>query len=108
MFNQPFFVPATIILILALPLILGLIPPNHLYGIRTAEALANKEHWYQVNRYGGCALLLSSLLYLGVAAYFPSTAAGETDFGRWLLHLAAFAGPLFVSVALIRQYGKQG
>lgn len=108
MFSQPFFVPAIIILVLAFPLILGLIPPNRVYGIRTAETLVNEQRWYQVNRYGGWAFLVSSLFYLGVAARFPSTTAGETDLGRWLLHLGAFAGPLLVSVVLIRQYGKHG
>jgi uncharacterized membrane protein len=50
MLSQPFFVPASIILLLALPLILGLIPPNRIYGVRTAETLADKSLWYQVNR----------------------------------------------------------
>ena len=107
MFSQPFFVPASIILVLALPLILGLIPPNRLYGVRTVETLADKQRWYQANRYGGWALLVSSLLYLGVAARFPSVVAGKTQFGLWLVHLVAFAGPLAVSLLLIRRYVKQ-
>jgi len=107
MFSQPFFIPASIILMLTLPLILGFIPPNRIYGIRTLETLADKQRWYQANRFGGWILLVSSLLYLGVAARFPSTTAGETDLGRWIVHLVAFAGPLIVSLVLIRQYLKQ-
>jgi len=108
MFSQPFFVPATIILLLALPLILGLIPPNRFYGVRTVETLADQQRWYQVNRYGGWAILISSLVYFAVAAGLPNVVAGKTDFGRWLLHLVAFAGPLFLSLRLIRNYIKQG
>jgi uncharacterized membrane protein len=107
MLNQPFFVPASIILLLALPLILGLIPPNRVYGVRTGETLSDKRRWYQANRYGGWALLGSSMLYLGVAALFPSTVAGSTDLGRWVLHLGAFVGPLLISLLLIRSYLKQ-
>ena len=107
MFSQPFFVPASIISVLTLPLILGLIPPNRFYGIRTVETMLDKQRWHQVNRYGGWVLLVSSLLYLGVAAYIPSTVAGETDLGRWLVHLGFFVGPLLVSIVLIRQYMKK-
>lgn len=106
MLNQPFFVPASIILLLALPLILGLIPPNRVYGVRTVQTLADKHLWYQVNRYGGWALLISSLIYLGVAWLFPSTVADEVDPGRWALHLGAFAGPLIINLLLLRGYMK--
>ena len=102
MTSQPFFIPAIIILVIVLPLILGLIPPNRIYGVRTWETLDDPQRWYQVNRYGGWALLVSSLFYLVVAAAFPSVVAGETLFGRWIVHLGAFAGPLFVSLILIR------
>jgi hypothetical protein len=108
MLSQPFFVPASIILLLVLPLILGLIPPNRFYGVRTIETLADKQRWYQVNRYGGWVLLISCLVYLAVAVLLPSVVAGQTDFARWLLHLVAFAGPLFLSLLLIRNYIKQG
>lgn len=107
MFSQPFFIPALIILVIALPLIVGIIPPNRIYGIRTVETLSDKKLWEQVNRYAGWTMLASSLVYLSVAALFPSVIAGETDFGRWVVHLVAFAGPLAVSLQLIRRYIKQ-
>ncbi len=61
MSSQPFFIPAILILVAALPLILALIPPNRFYGVRTPETLDDPQLWYQVNRYGGWALLVSSL-----------------------------------------------
>ena len=104
MLHQPFFVPTSIILLLALPLVLGLIPPNRFYGVRTTATLADTRCWYAVNRYGGWTLLGASLFYLAIAALWPSTIAGTTDLGRWVLHLAGFAGPLLVSLQLIRAY----
>ena len=102
MLHQPFFIPASITLLLALPLLLGLIPPNRLYGVRTATTLADKRRWYDANRYAGWTLLGASLFYLAIAAFSPT--AGGTDFGRWLVHLGAFAGPLLMSLLLIRRH----
>lgn len=102
MFAQPFFIPAVIFLLISLPLIFGLIPPNRFYGVRTRETFANPEVWYRTNRVAGGAFVVSSLLYLLVAAFFPSNVAGQTDFGRWLVHLLVFAGSLVVSFAFVR------
>jgi len=107
MFHQPFFIPASLMLVFALPLILGIVPPNRLYGIRTAETLADEQRWYQVNQYAGWVLSGSSLLYLSVAMFFPSVIAGETLPGRWLVHLAAFVAPLIMSLVFIRRQVRQ-
>ena|SRR5215211_5976914 len=107
MLSQPFFVPATLFLVLSLPLILRLIPPNRLYGIRTIKTLADKQLWYQVNRFGGWALFVSSLFYLCVAAFLPSVSTGEMIFARWVVHLGAFVGPLLLSLVLLRGYLKR-
>jgi hypothetical protein len=102
MLNQPFFVPAILILLLSIPLVVGLIPPNRGYGIRTAKTLSDDQFWYRANRFGGWALLISSGVYLAAAALmlnFPSA-----SFVVWLLHLGAFGVPLLVSLLLIRRY----
>ncbi len=104
MLHQPFFVPACIMLFLALPLILGLIPPNRFYGVRTSTTVTDKRRWFDANRYAGWTLLGSSLFYLAIAALWPSKSAGTTDLGRWVLHLAGFAGSLLVSLLLIRRH----
>ena len=105
MLRQPFFVPAILILLLASPLILGLIPRNRVYGVRTSKTLADDRVWHHANRYGGWALLLSSVVYLAVARALPLS--GRDDFGRWLLHLCAFVFPLVISLLRIRSYVKR-
>jgi hypothetical protein len=40
MSSQPFFVPAVIIFVVSLPLVLGLVPRNRIYGIRTRKTLS--------------------------------------------------------------------
>jgi uncharacterized membrane protein len=103
MWSQPFVIPAMIFLVLTLPLILGLIPPNRGYGIRTPATLADPQTWYRANRIGGTALCLAGLTYLVVAALDPTPLAARSDLRIWLLHLAAFALPLIGSLLLIRR-----
>lgn len=104
MTSQPFFIPSILMLLVCIPLVLGLVPRNRFYGIRTAKTLAEEHYWYSANRYGGWALLVSSLIYLLVAVSFPCPASGASDTGRWWLHLWTFAGPLIASLLLIRRY----
>lgn len=107
MISQPFFIPAILLSLLAIPLVFELIPQNPFYGVRTPRTLADKELWYRANRYIGWALIFSSIFYLLVAAMIPSTAAGTTDFARWLVHLAAFALPLLLSLLFLRSLLKE-
>jgi hypothetical protein len=46
---------------LSVPLILGKIPPNGLYGFRIPSTQQNPELWYKVNAYSGRRLLLVGL-----------------------------------------------
>ena len=107
MISQPFFIPAILLFFLAIPLIFQLIPQNPFYGVRTPKTLADKDLWYRSNKYIGWALIFSSIFYVVVAAMIPSTTAGITDFGRWLLHLAAFALPLLLSLLLLRAFLRE-
>ncbi len=103
MTGQPFFVPAILIALLAAPLILGLVPRNRVYGVRTRKTLAEDGIWYPANRLGGWLLLASSALYLLISTVVPYEAPAGS-LAAWLLHLGAFVGPLLVSVLWIRQF----
>ena len=39
---------------------MGSIEPNNYYGIRIDQAFQSDEMWYQINRYGGWALIVAS------------------------------------------------
>jgi SdpI/YfhL protein family len=59
---------------LSIPMIMGKIPPNGLYGFRVKKTLDNLEIWYPVNAYSGKWLLAASLvqsLTAVVAFYIP-------------------------------------
>jgi hypothetical protein len=46
---------------LSVPLILGKIPPNGLYGFRIPATVENSQLWYKVNTYSGKRLLVVGL-----------------------------------------------
>ena len=50
------------------PLILGWIPPNGLYGFRVRKTMAHPEIWYPVNKFGGKRLFVASLVLVLTAA----------------------------------------
>jgi uncharacterized membrane protein len=102
--EHPFLIPSVIFFLLSIPLILGLVPPNRGYGIRTVKTMSEPRLWYSANRFGGWTLLVSSGIYLVMTLVSPSA---EKDFTVWLCNLAAFGIPLLVSLLLIRGYIKR-
>jgi uncharacterized membrane protein len=103
MFTQPFAIPAFAFFVLSIPLALGLIPRNRLYGFRTRRTLADEAAWYRVNRFAGFAIMIASAIYLLVATGHPY----DRDFSVWLLHLGAFAGPLVLAMIVSVWYSRR-
>jgi len=106
MINQPFFVPALVIIFMAIPLVLGLIPRNRIYGVRIPKTLSDDGVWYRTNRFGGWVLIVSGAIYLIVAKIFPTSGPHDPDYSLWLLHLVAFVLPLIISVMLAIRYAR--
>jgi uncharacterized membrane protein len=46
---------------ISVPLILGRIKPNGLYGFRVRKTMENPEIWYPVNRFAGVCLFVCGL-----------------------------------------------
>jgi hypothetical protein len=49
-----------LLMVLAIPMALGMVPPNRYYGFRTSKTLASPEIWYAANRIAGWWLLVGS------------------------------------------------
>jgi hypothetical protein len=47
------YVLPALLVIAAIPMILGKVPPNRVYGFRTAKTLSSPEIWYPANRIAG-------------------------------------------------------
>ncbi len=105
--HQPFFVPSSLFIILAVPLILGLIPRNRFYGVRTSKTLSDDSVWYRTNRVGGWALIVSGGIYLAVARAFPMSGSHDPDFNLWLIQLCAFLAPLLAGMIMVLRYSAK-
>jgi len=104
---QPFAVPALLLFVVALPLVLGLVPPNRLYGFRTKKTLSDADVWYGANRFAGIAIMLASIVYALAARTWPYDRAAPDNFSVWTIHLAAFAAPLVVGLGVSGWYAKR-
>ena len=56
--------------LISLPLMLKLVPPNRWYGFRTRKTLSNAEVWYEANYKGGVGLIVASVIALAGRAVF--------------------------------------
>ena len=82
-----FFAPITIILV-SVPLLFDLIPPNSWYGVRVREAYASDAAWYAINRRGSLAIIGACLVWLVAATYAAPKYVAAIGTGLILLTLA--------------------
>ena len=53
-----FILSGVVLAVVSVPLMMGKIPPNGLYGFRVRKTMEHPEIWYPVNKYGGERLLI--------------------------------------------------
>ena len=103
MSSQPFFIPSLIFIVISVPIVLGLVPRNRIYGVRTRTTLSSDEIWYPANRHGGIVIIMASAAYLLLAGLAPYHRGPPDDFGVWLIHVTVFAGSLVLALLSIRR-----
>ena len=69
-----FLLVGAIFILTSIPLWLGKIPPNRLYGIRIPKAFESSELWYKINALGGGIMILygAIMLFVGAVLFFFS------------------------------------
>src|SRR5215831_8078545 len=69
-----FLIAGALFILISIPLCLGKIPPNRLYGIRIPKAVESTELWDKVNALGGSIMILygAIMLFVGAALFFLS------------------------------------
>lgn len=107
MASQPFSIPAVIFIVLSVPLVLGLMPPNRFYGVRTRRTLSSRAVWYRANRVAGWGVMAASAFYLEVTRSHPYVPAAPDFYKVFLLHLAAFVGPLVLALVLAARSARK-
>ena len=63
-------VAGIVLIAFSIPLYLGKIKPNGLYGFRVRKTIEKPEIWYLVNKYGSRWLMLTSLVVVVCAIGF--------------------------------------
>jgi len=76
-----------VFMIISVPHVLKVVPPNRMYGFRTAETLSNSAIWYQANAFMGWALLIASAISAAVLVFLPATARRSVVWTAFLLPL---------------------
>jgi uncharacterized membrane protein len=105
--SQPFFIPAVIFVVISVPLVLGIVPPNRIYGVRTRRSLSSPEVWRRTNRVAGWGVLAASVFYLEVTRSYPYIPAARDFYKVLLIHIAAWAGPLVAALVIAVRYSKK-
>jgi hypothetical protein len=75
---------SVMMIVLCLPLISGAVERNGIYGIRTKKAFKSKENWDAINKFGGKAFLIFSILYLLLVVPLAIYFRGNLDIIRWI------------------------
>jgi uncharacterized membrane protein len=93
---EPFslLVPCAIIAVASVPMMLGLVPPNGIYGFRTRKTLSSPRIWSRANRFAGCALFIASAISAAIFLVHPEYASG-----RSLAGLPVLLVPLGIALA---------
>jgi uncharacterized membrane protein len=99
------FVPCSLIALASAPLVLGLVPPNELYGFRTKETLADRDVWFRGNRFAGVMLILAAAFSAVVFWIRPEYASGR-DFAGVVVLIAPVAIALIASLSYVRRLAR--
>lgn len=75
-----------LVIVLSIPMVFGIIPPNRYYGLRLEKAYSSPELWYASNRIGGLYMLVA-----GIIALLMGTVLTRMDASRGLTLLLVMA-----------------
>jgi uncharacterized membrane protein len=63
-----FGITGLLLVALSVPMMLGKVPPNPLYGFRTSKTLSDERIWYEANRQSGKAGIVAGVLMVLLTA----------------------------------------
>ncbi len=50
-----------VLIVVSIPLVMGVVPPNWIYGLRTTKTMSNPQIWYEANRHAGANLIAAGI-----------------------------------------------
>ena len=102
-----FLISGFVLAILSVPLILGKIPPNGLYGFRVRKTMEHPEIWYPVNQHGGKCLFAASLCLIAASIALrlvPGIALETYSLAVLAVWVIVFSIAMFASIRYLNGY----
>jgi uncharacterized membrane protein len=87
------------IALVSVPLILRLVPKNHIYGIRTPRAFVSERNWYDINAFGGWVFLVFGCILIGLGSVLQQFAPEPTS--PWASAFVALPFVLLIPVLIV-------
>ena len=94
-----------LLVLIALPLLFGKVPPNTFYGFRVAATLDNPRLWYAVNQHAAKRLIVSGVSLMAAAVlllFVPGITVDAYALGCLAVFGVVFGMGLFQSFRYIR------
>ena len=81
-----------------IPLIVKLVPPNDIFGVRTQRTRSHKEVWYEVNQFAGYAMVAVAVCMVAALTLWSNTLLRSVwlQFATFLLLIGLAAGAIFL------------
>jgi uncharacterized membrane protein len=101
-----FLISGVILVALSIPMILGKVAPNAIYGFRIPDTMNNPRIWYAVNAYSGKWLLITGLISIAtciLANFIPNISVDTYS----LICMAGFFIPMTIGFIKSSIYVKQ-
>jgi uncharacterized membrane protein len=99
------FVLALIVAGLGVPLMLGKVKRNGIYGFRTFKTMRDDATWYAANRYGGKALIVCGVVMAVLGATLvPLSMLGVSNSMISVLSVAFELAPILLVAAIAFAY----
>src|SRR5215469_2057215 len=96
-----------LLILLSVPMVMGRVPPNALYGFRTLKTLSSPQIWYEANRRAGVNLIIgANLTMLLCSAMVWRFGAAKAIVVLPLVLLLTVLGSAVASLLHVRKLGR--
>lgn len=98
-----------LLIVLGIPLLLGKIKPNNIYGFRTKKTISDEKIWYPANKYSGKLMVFAGIIIiiLSIIFYIIYPYLNITQMQFLLINLAVLFIPIFIMLMLSFAYLKK-
>ena len=92
-----------VLIAVSIPLVIGVVPPNWIYGFRTAKTMSNPQIWYEANRHAGANLIAAGVWTMVLCGAIAGHFGAKADALLPLVLLVMVLGSAAVSLLQLRK-----